>query len=518
MRTWKKLCAGLALLAGLTPTLFAQQPGVPGAPPGAAGAAAAAAPAGPNLFSMLCIPEDKMAKCLECVCKIPLLRGMINGVGGVAGMAGLMPGPICPDPILEAAKDKPADAAAKGDAAAAAAKIKAIEADAKARRAALRYLGTVDCRYFPEAEEALTTGLRRDPIECVRWEAAMALGNGCCCTKKVLQALVDCLSSNPKDGAVAESSERVRAAAHFALNNCLSRYEEVVPAKKRDKPPEGPGDKPPEKPTPPVAGQNGTIDRAAYYQQVQNKSMEDLVREARRALAQSNEAPGTMMPAGAAPMSGNRGLFQIMSNTKSSRSVSSTGAMTVPMRVERVESAPAQRVVVPTQTYVQEPCDDGSMDPLPRLIHKIKAKSESSRPVQRNQNRSAPAHMETTTPVQTEPARQQGSSQGMLPNLSNRLSSRQGMPRQTNSTYVPAAAQAVRETRTVVTTPVRDSSPVAPASYTAPSEAAGTFGDNLVVLESDPTPDAESFAADRHVEAKQTSPASSRRFKMPWSK
>ncbi len=537
MRTWKKTCAGLALFAGLTPALFAQAPAIPGAPPGAAGAAAAAAPqaaAGPNIFNMLCIPEDKIAKCKDCVCKIPLLRGMINGVGGVAGMAGLMPGPICPDPILEAAKGKDAAAAAQGDAAAAAAKIKAIEADAKARRAALRYLGTVDCRYFPEAEEALVVGLRRDPIECVRWEAAMALGNGCCCTKKVMQALVDALSSNPKDGAPPESSERVRAAAHAALNGCLARYQEVVPAKKVDKGPEGDDKKPPEgKPLPPVARQTGRVDRAAYYERVEQKSMQELVNEARRTLVEASEA-ATMTPVNAAPSSGNRGLFQLMSSSRSGRSAASSSSPSTTVvpagSVPQVESAPVEsRAVAPAPMH--EPCvDDCGMDPLPRLIHKIRSKSQATRPVQRN-NR-APAHHEVpATPTQAEPVRQQGSSQGVLPTLSNRLSARQTAPKQ-NMTYpVPAGAQAApsRETRTVVTREAPVAQPLAPVAqpvtrashtYASPSREAAVFGDNVVVVEADPTPDEESFAADREEEAKQPSGDSSRRLKLkpPWSK
>src|SRR2546425_250805 len=72
---------------------------------------------------------------------------------------------------------------------AAAAKIRADEAGAKARRTAVKYLATVDCHYYPEAEAALIAALRADRNECVRLEAALALGGGCCCTRNAAQAL-----------------------------------------------------------------------------------------------------------------------------------------------------------------------------------------------------------------------------------------------------------------------------------------------------------------------------------------
>ena len=59
-----------------------------------------------------------------------------------------------------------------GSAAATAAAIQASEADAKARVAAIEYLGTVDCSRWPEAKKALINGLRQDPNECVRFAAA----------------------------------------------------------------------------------------------------------------------------------------------------------------------------------------------------------------------------------------------------------------------------------------------------------------------------------------------------------
>src|SRR5260221_10585324 len=100
---------------------------------------------------------------------------------GLAG-GGLIE-PLCPTTPSAADLDK---AKEKGGAEGLAAEIKASEGGAKARRAALRYLGTVDCQRWPEAQGAVADGLRADPNECVRWEAALAMGSGCCCTKKTI--------------------------------------------------------------------------------------------------------------------------------------------------------------------------------------------------------------------------------------------------------------------------------------------------------------------------------------------
>jgi hypothetical protein len=141
-----------------------------------------------------------------------------------AMFSGGMVSSCCPGPNDANPADllKPADSA-EG----AAARIKKKEAEAKARRAAVRYLGTVDCRRYPEAEAALVNSLRADENECVRLEAAFALGTCCCCTKKVILALVDTVSGK-KTNDPAETSERVKAAAAFALEKCLAKYTEVT--------------------------------------------------------------------------------------------------------------------------------------------------------------------------------------------------------------------------------------------------------------------------------------------------
>src|SRR5205823_9076076 len=109
----------------------------------------------------------------------------------------------------------------------AAARIKADEAGAKKRRAAVRYLGTVDCNYWPEAQDALINSLRADRNECVRLEAALALGRGCCCNKATIKALTLTVEGSREDGNPRENSERVRANAYAALEHCLAAFAEV---------------------------------------------------------------------------------------------------------------------------------------------------------------------------------------------------------------------------------------------------------------------------------------------------
>ena len=104
----------------------------------------------------------------------------------------------------------------------AAAKAKLDRAGAEERIKAIKYLATLDCHYWPEAEDALIGALRADRNECVRYEAAVALLNGCCCTCKVTVALSIAVSCSDADGNPTERSARVRAVAAHALDRCLS--------------------------------------------------------------------------------------------------------------------------------------------------------------------------------------------------------------------------------------------------------------------------------------------------------
>jgi hypothetical protein len=209
----------LGLLASLmiTPMGWAQVPAVP-----AAAGAAPAAPAAPgNLWSFLMPNADQKAACKTCYCNSPLGQ-LTSGASGPFSLmsGGLVKNRCLQNSILNDLK-KPADAP-EG----LAARVKADEEDAKARRAAVRFLGTVDCNYWPEAIDALKTGLRKDRNECVRFEAALALRNGCCCNKEIIKALEICITSSDADGFPKERSDRVRAAATDALMRCPLMLEE----------------------------------------------------------------------------------------------------------------------------------------------------------------------------------------------------------------------------------------------------------------------------------------------------
>jgi hypothetical protein len=231
---------------------------------------------------MLCMTPEQKAACKQRLCAIPMVQ-FFGAAMAPARMfsGGLMPS-CCPGPNDANPADllKPADSA-EG----AAARIKKMEAEAKARRAAVRYLGTVDCRRYPEAEAALVNALRGDTNECVRLEAALALGTCCCCTKKVIQALVETVTGR-RTNDPAETSERVKAAASLALEKCLAKYhEETAPA---DRPPE------PGRPegTPPEPGKTARLAPEPYIEEARRALADRKAQLVQRALARE-PAPAT---------------------------------------------------------------------------------------------------------------------------------------------------------------------------------------------------------------------------------
>jgi hypothetical protein len=242
-------------------------------------------------------------------------------IGSVTG--GFIPS-ICPPP--SAAQANELAKAQPGSAAAAAAAIQASEADAKARVAAIEYLGTVDCARWPEAQKALINGLRQDPNECVRFAAARALNSGCCCDKKVIDALRICVSGESSDGAPAENSLRVKAAAFSALQNCLMRVPEELPPE--TKPPEPEGGRPQVVPLPPtperrtqrpaadphIAAAHNPPRRGpiTYDEQLQRKTFSQTVGEARHTLFQVSKSP---RPSATVP-GGQRSLFGALSRAR----------------------------------------------------------------------------------------------------------------------------------------------------------------------------------------------------------
>ncbi len=210
------LAASPALAQVAAPAAGAAAVGGAAAGPGPAPAAVAAAQ--PGFFQKCC---DALDACRRKMCNAPcgqMLNSMTLPLSTMSG--GIIPS-FCPQ--MPSAKDL-----AQPGVAGAADNAKKDALEAKARRAAVRYLGTLDCRYYPEAEIALIAALRSDRIECVRMEAAIAFANGCCCTKKVMEALEICVSGSDRDGNPAERSERVRDFAYIALARCVSCYHETV--------------------------------------------------------------------------------------------------------------------------------------------------------------------------------------------------------------------------------------------------------------------------------------------------
>ena len=245
-KTWT---AGLIVLAvASSPRAKAQVPAAGAVPGGAAsgprgpgwcwhgaglGAPVAAVPvaaAAPGQFGECSGSQaQNIHACIAKLCGTQLgqmANNMLTGpVGAVSG--GFIP-PLCP--VALALLRSPLSRARHREAqAATAAKIKASEADAKARVAAVEYLGTVDCTRWKEATKALIIALRADPNECVRYAAARVLNSGCCCNKDTIEALRICVAGEDKDGNPPETSPRVKAAAFNALQNCLMKVPEVLP-------------------------------------------------------------------------------------------------------------------------------------------------------------------------------------------------------------------------------------------------------------------------------------------------
>jgi hypothetical protein len=313
MKTWKKFLSGLALCASLTPSLWAQvqAPPVPVPPP---------TPAPTTLWSFLGLTFDQKQACKDKLCQTPIGQLLNNSLMPIGALSGGLLGSCCP-PASAADLLKPADSA-EG----AAARIKASEADAKARRAAVRYLGTVDCNWWPEAKDALIAALRADKNECVRLEAAWALTSGCCCTKETIDALTETVNGGKKIGPSPENSERVKQAAAVALERCLACLPPTpAPAKGPEggiRPPEG--TRPPEgAPKPPAelpknmtdAGSPMSVHLAAHFAEVQATPMSQLVERANQALADYRRTNVTAMARPASSLS-DHSLYGILVNAR----------------------------------------------------------------------------------------------------------------------------------------------------------------------------------------------------------
>jgi hypothetical protein len=307
MKARKWMWVGLMSMGALPSWSLAQAPaGIAagaGLGPAAAGPTTAAAAQPQTIWSSLGISKPQLLACRYEKCATPcgqFINKMTMPLAAFTG--GIIPGfcPLMPSPA------ELADQGAVG----AAAKIKAEEAQAKARKAAMRYLGTVDCMRFPDAQDALIMGLRGDTNECVRFEAALALGNGCCCTKATMEALSISASCSDRDGKPREYSDRVRAASASALERCLSCYVDPNPPKVEKviegKPEEGPKDLKPEELKVPGdkknvaeedkdAVKNTSKEKAPrpvgleYYRKIESVPRNQIVEEGRRVMAKYNE-------------------------------------------------------------------------------------------------------------------------------------------------------------------------------------------------------------------------------------
>lgn len=340
--------------------------------------ASAVGPVAPQrtLWSFLGCSWEQKEACRREICKMPIGQMLNNATAPLGAMTGGLLPSFCPQtPSAEQLADKGAVGAA--------AKIQADEAAAKERRAAVRYLGTVDCHYWPEAGAALIAALRSDRNECVRYEAALALANGCCCNKATIEALIIVLSCSDRDNFPKETSARVHAAARVALDKCLSCFEHVTPVKNIENPEKQDNNKKqenPEKagqPTPKTAANaprklnEPKLKGEEYYASIEQQPMEPIVREGRRVLAATvsraipvssgnslarlfDRASGTPQTQGYIVQGGLPGQAEVVASSKPSNLWEMMTGRSQPVVVS---SYPARSVVVTpdTQRVVAQP-------------------------------------------------------------------------------------------------------------------------------------------------------------------
>ena len=229
--------------------------GAAGAAGGALGAPAAGAAAQPaTLWSFLGLSKAQKAACLQQLCANPLLGPAANAMlAPMSVFTGGLFGGLCPPSAAFGQGNSPAQQVASA--------VAADEAAAKQRVAAVEYLATVDCHYWPDVEEAIIASLRTDRNECVRYAAAKSLITGCCCGKKTIEALRIVVDRLETDGNPSENSDRVVAAACLALQRCLAVYCETTEPKPSELP-EALPETTPEKPLASMAA-NGGVQQAS---------------------------------------------------------------------------------------------------------------------------------------------------------------------------------------------------------------------------------------------------------------
>jgi hypothetical protein len=205
----------VAVVLILVPAAVAQTP-VTVPPPPTVAAPTTVAPVAPpatGFWGSICAScaAKKAAFANSPLCK--LLKNALLPLSALTG--GLCPGQLPPG----------AAALATPGSVGAAAAIKKDQQQAALRREAVRFLGTIDCHWYPEAEAGLIAALRIDRVECVRYEAACSLARGCCCTKATIEALTICVAGSDRDGNPSENSLRVQLKALEALQHCVGDFQ-----------------------------------------------------------------------------------------------------------------------------------------------------------------------------------------------------------------------------------------------------------------------------------------------------
>src|SRR5262249_48040084 len=231
---------------------------------------------------------------------------------------------------------------------------------------------------WPEAGDALIVALRTDKNECVRWEAAMALGSGCCCKKETVEALNISASGSDKDGNPSENSERVKAAALFSLQKCLACISMAPPVPvevgpEPIPPPEGetPRKTKPEGERPPAA--IGALNRSLppYYKRLHKVPMTEVLDNARRTAEQGGVAQKVALS-----HAGGRSLSEIIMNSPARSAVAAsnvnpaaaaTASRKAESPVQQSMYAPAAATKRETQTLWQTPRMPADSQPAQRI-------------------------------------------------------------------------------------------------------------------------------------------------------
>lgn len=309
----RKLVVALIVMMALTTCARAQD--ASSAASGASGAAGAA-PAVPaqasGIVGLVQMAAGAIKACKAKICACPLGQLIQNAAKPMNTMLGGLLCPPCCPPVNPEDLKKPSTSPLG-----ACAKITAEELEMPKRRKAIQCLARADCHWWPEAEAGILTGLRVDQNECVRLEAALALLNGCCCTKKTIEALTIVVTGSRKDGNPSENSERVKAAALGALQRCLACYKEDEEPPPLEKPPAKPPAKPPSKP---VADLEVRPEFLLYYDAVAAKPSVEVLDNARRVLA-SKSATVPAPPASASAALGGRSFAQLWDNADKPRAL-----------------------------------------------------------------------------------------------------------------------------------------------------------------------------------------------------